>query len=351
MKSKSKKHYTRFLNNHEDLEFVIFLAEKTGWYNQKYNKNREMRIIIDIVNNNHTRDGDELLSLYHKYKDNNDRYECLAIRYGEAHAEKMKTVFSNRRRPENTRDNTRLCPEYWLKRGYKEEEASELAIAEAREMHRKSYENREPLLPGEMKKRHKHCVEYWLEKGYDVEEAENLKSIYVQKCMGTLANSIEKHGEVLGRKKFEERQEKRKNTLIERYGTHVISAKVSKESLYFFVPLYKKLRKHGISKDDIMWGIKGSREFGTQYEGKNYLYDFCIKSKKIIIEYNNSFWHYNPSKTQTKNPFLSEKDMMEKDELKKHIVEEMGFQIYYVWEDDDKQKMIQYLFEVITNEK
>lgn len=69
--------------------------------------------------------------------------------------------------------------------------------------------------------------------------------------------------------------------------------KASKESLRFFIPLYKRLRLCGINREDIYLGVSGSREyFIYDYDTtKIRFFDFTILSKKLIIEYDGSYWH------------------------------------------------------------
>ena len=68
---------------------------------------------------------------------------------------------------------------------------------------------------------------------------------------------------------------------------------VSKASIKYFKSVYKLLRRSGISKEDIKWCIGKQREFTTfdKETDKNYCFDFVVRSKKIIVEYNDPFWH------------------------------------------------------------
>jgi hypothetical protein len=71
--------------------------------------------------------------------------------------------------------------------------------------------------------------------------------------------------------------------------------KASKESLRYFIPLYRFLRSSGIKRTDIYLGISGSQEyFIFDQETKKFrLYDFVILSKKLILEYDGKYWHSN----------------------------------------------------------
>lgn len=71
----------------------------------------------------------------------------------------------------------------------------------------------------------------------------------------------------------------------------------SRESLKYFIPLYKFLRRIGIRREDIYFGIGGNKEYfiyDTNLK-KIKFYDFTIRSKKLMIEYDGVYWHKNSS--------------------------------------------------------
>ncbi len=121
----------------------------------------------------------------------------------------------------------------------------------------------------------------------------------------------------------------------------------SAESLKYFIPLYKKLRKSGILRDDIYLGINGSKEwFLSDRETKSFfLYDFTIRSLKIIIEYNGFIFHPNPEKLTTQEwekwttPFSTCKktadQKYELDCLKLEVAKSKGFKVLEIWSNDD----------------
>ena len=55
--------------------------------------------------------------------------------------------------------------------------------------------------------------------------------------------------------------------------------KASKQSLVIFIPFYKYLRKSGIARSDIYFGVNGSSEYLIKSLNNFYLFDFTIKSK------------------------------------------------------------------------
>lgn len=89
---------------------------------------------------------------------------------------------------------------------------------------------------------------------------------------------------------------------------------------------------------------KLNNEFGKyDHQNKCYRkYDFCLTNKKIIIEYNGDYWHANPKFYKINDDVylkgakkvVKAKEIWEKDEHKKRIVEQSGFIVIYVWEHD-----------------
>lgn len=177
-----------------------------------------------------------------------------------------------------------------------------------------------------------------------------MRKPYLDKCSNTLSRYELKYGKKLGKIKYTTGINKRSNTMINKYGTKVISCCVSKESLKFFIKLYKKIRKFGVLKNDVVWGIAGNKEFilNNHIKNKIYFYDFVIKSKKIIIEYNNTFWH--PREKSEWRGFINyEKKYKHEIDKKKYAISS-GYSIYYVWNDDNLIEKINYLTGIIIND-
>lgn len=306
-----------------------------------------LTIFSDILKNNDLVSFGKYYEYFQIYCSTNKMYEKLLVRYGKERAEEYRDKLSVRSK--NKKPSGLLTKDYWISRGFSEEEAKEKVKKEARGVGAKA--KRKKWIKGERAKQQKHSKQYWLSRGYTEEETEELRKPYLLKISSSLEGYKHRNEcEVAAEKLYNERHKKRLKTLLDRYGTTVITARTSKESLKFFVPLYKELRKNGFKKEDFMWGISGSKEFTTRYDNKNYMYDFCILSKKIIIEYNHVFWHPHEDH-RFENPFLTETEALEKDLLKRFIVEKMGFTVYYVWNFEDKETKIKQLKELIINEE
>ena len=202
------------------------------------------------------------------------------------------------------------CKEFWTKKGFSEEESTQKA-AEVCANNRKKF--REKLDTGEIEKGWNNCtVEYYLKKGMTMVEAkaavtERQKTFTLEKC-------IINHGEENGRKIWEERQEKWKDSIYSgesciTVGTSIIS---------------KEFSTH----------FDATSEFYIRTKDKCFIFD--LRKHKSLIEFNGDFWHCNPAK-YTEDYFHPIKKMTAKaiwayDEEKTRAAELRGYKVLTVWE-------------------
>jgi len=236
--------------------------------------------------------------------------------------------------------------EYWINKGYSLEDAK----IQKREYYRKlskrarevqiSLYNSDPVLKKQhynkiaLTKQKRRDIKYWLDKGVNLEEAQKHVLKY-KPPTGNIERYILKYGKKEGTKRYQDAKNKRKNTYQERYNvTTFLRPYVSKASLRYLVPVYKLLRKSGVKKDDIKWGIGKNKEFTTydKITNKNYCFDFVVLSKKIIVEYNDTFWHARKEEEWC-NPMVDYKQSYERDKNKMRVAKKLGYTIIYVWSD------------------
>lgn len=211
-------------------------------------------------------------------------------------------------------------------------------------------------------------IEFWLHHGYTLEEAKS--QLQERQRTFTLEKCIKKHGVEEGTRIHKERQERWQKTLyenndmndvnrrkgktreelIERHGTEraneIIKSRTrhtswfcaSKESLNVFIPLYKILRRRGIQRDDISFGIKGSIELLLHDNNSIFLYDFTINSKKIIIEFHGIKFHPKSKDSDWTDIFqkITVEEAYNKDQYKKQLAESQGYKVLEIWSDEDK---------------
>lgn len=292
------------------------------------------KIIVAILQNNDN--GYE--SIVEEYFNTNSTKRKLEIKYGKHHVDQFTKKLKKRNKPNVV---SHLTIEYWLKRGFSLEDAkmkiSKTQRNNAFKRSKSSYKN--------FSKKIKHSLDYWMKLGYSVEEAEILREPYLDKCKNNLECMIERHGENLGTKKYFSRIEKYKSSMIDNIGNRKTGGYVSKESLKFFIPLYKYCRKLGLKREDIFLGVTGSKEFFIKDNNANYntgkFYDFTIKSLKIIVEYNGTYWHPR-NREEWKNPTDFD-TALASDIYKQNLAKNIGMDYNVVWSDDDKVEALNYL--------
>lgn len=150
----------------------------------------------------------------------------------------------------------------------------------------------------------------------------------------TLENQILKYGDVLGKENYTKSFAGRSDRIS-----------YSKESRNFFLKIYKKLRKLGyLNREDIHFGVSGSKEYFLHYDGGTKWYDFCIPRAGIIIEYNGSAFHPQEGDVNWKSAFgVSYDEIRSNDIFKKNLAEKNGYDVHYVWDHDDKEELVNYL--------
>jgi len=88
-------------------------------------------------------------------------------------------------------------------------------------------------------------------------------------------------------------------------------------------------------------GIKYEYQKPTGFKWRNgkiifFIPDFIIEDKKIIIECDGEYWHYNPL-TNKKPPCRIQRKNIRKDALKKLIYPNNGYKLYSFWGSDIKK--------------
>jgi hypothetical protein len=117
--------------------------------------------------------------------------------------------------------------------------------------------------------------------------------------------------------------------------------RASKESLLLFHPLIEILiTEFSIDIDDIYIGDKNKKEYFIKEGNKIYFYDFTIRSKKIIIEYNGIMFHPKNENSTWINPFdirTTNKEAFYKQKNKLDIAINKGFNVLEIWSDDNNK--------------
>jgi len=135
-----------------------------------------------------------------------------------------------------------------------------------------------------------------------------------------------------------------------------VLGKASLESLKVFEPIIEYCTSLNINDDDIYIGKDNKSEYFINSNGSVYFYDFCILSKKIIIEYHGIGFHANPNwdsnKLETwRSAFSSETSLenITKTSIKNTAAKEKGFTLLEIWSDSPLQHNINLCKKFIFN--
>ena len=277
----------------------------------------------------------ESYCLYYGEKQGRIEYEKYKKKLSDAQIRRYSIIDNYTKRK-----NSQFCKEYWMAKGYDEDEAIKIISVYQSKISKNFHSSKKKSY---YKTKNPLCKEYWMAKGYDEDEAIYLTKPYIDNFKLTKQNYIKRYGNEEGIKKWNNLI-KRRSYSFSKYlkSNNGIYGKASKESLQYFIPLYKILRKdYNIQRDDIFIGVRGSKEWYLAYGNTYYYrYDFTIKSKKVIIEYNNLRWHPHPDR-MTKEDWdswyihgMTAYDKYEYDRIKYQTAINRGYHLLVIWNND-----------------
>lgn len=236
---------------------------------------------------------------------------------------------------------------YYVSKGMSEDDAKDALTKEQTKRTQKLID-KETANPELRNRRLWTQIEYWLNKGYTNEQGiqlmrEQFESRNLQ-TMKKLVNKFQSEGHSYddslekAQKDYKKRASKTMQTRIKNnsFGFQ----KASQLSLNFFKPLMDKL---DAEKIEYYVGVEGNTEFFLA-SGKEYFYsyDFCIPSKKLIIEFHGEHVHPNPKMSKEKwDAWIhcwsrKSADKCRQEDLKKiHLAESKGFKVIEVFESDN----------------
>jgi hypothetical protein len=222
----------------------------------------------------------------------------------------------------------------WLLLGYSEKEAKQ-KYKDAKSSRFEKIQEFHKENPNFYRGKRKGQIEYWTSKGFSEEEAKDL--IKESQSTFTLQKCIEKYGNIEGRKRFEERQNKWSLKLESKYK----NGEFSKVPKNLNSSRYSKSAKNLF--DRLLFHIPEAKCFNNELEmiknGSRFYFDFAYTKK--IIEFNGDYWHCNPSiyKEDYYHKRLKmtalEKRKIDEDKIK--LAESHGYEVLVIWESDYKE--------------
>jgi hypothetical protein len=224
--------------------------------------------------------------------------------------------------------------EFWINKGYNEQEAEEKSKTVMKMIHNKTWTKRRNN-PESYDNVNTTQLKYWLDKGYSEEEAEQKRSN--RQITFSLKICIDKYGEEKGKEIWLNRQLQ--------WHKNFKKSNFSKISQELFWAVYNRLDND--SKVDVLFAtIKDGQkdDSGSNNEErlkleKVILPDFISLYTKRIIEFNGVYYHRNTPENK-------------KREIKRHeILIKNGYEVLYIDENkykQNKEKVIQECIEFLT---
>ena len=282
-------------------------------------------------------------NLYTEYRLSKSTVRKLEIKYGKEISNNFSLNLSTK--STGRTPNSWMTPAFWEKKGFSYKDAIN-EVSKKQSIISKNAHSKKRQNNNNYREYNPLCLDYWITRGFSYNESNRLMTEYKAINSHTVDKFIALYGEIDGKRKFKEKNEKRLKTIFERYGTYTASSgKISKGSIRVFVTLYKAIRKMGVSRDKFNFGITGSSEYvRTNAEiKKTYFYDFVVRDLNIAVEYNGLYWHpRNIDEWRGYGDFYEKTDY---DETKNKFIEELGFKLFVIWEDDNFKQKIEEIVE------
>lgn len=233
---------------------------------------------------------------------------------------------------------SRSNPEYWIiHKKLPNEEAILRANKHIFEM-QKSFQEQKKENHSKYKSSYLMNQEYWLKRGFSQEEAiekskERQKTFTLEKC-------VEKYGEENGTTIWKNRNSDwsfKVESLYKEGKFNRFSGNASIPEKELTLNIINNFPNDKIyhGKNQYFISLKSN-----DLKRKIFFYDIVFKEKMKIIEFNGDFWHFNPAKYQENDihPMMkiTGKEIWEHDKRKKNAALGKGFKYLIIWESEYK---------------
>lgn len=177
--------------------------------------------------------------------------------------------------------------------------------------------------------------EYWINKGFTEEEAkERVREI---QSTNNIETYIKKYGEQEGIQKWIERNKKWSDVMIEkRMESGHVGLSQSKSANKLFDKVIEKLKDENILFEKIYYGEKEFCKLDKEYK-RVYFYDFVIPEINLCVEYNGIKFHPREGDKNWVCLFsgIGYEEKLQYDKQKIKTIEDYGFKTLIIWEDED----------------
>lgn len=233
---------------------------------------------------------------------------------------------------------SRNCKEFWLEKGYSEENAIIKSKEAMDDIHKKTFKKFKEN-PTKYASKHPTKVEYYIKKGFSEEEAKDM----ISERQKTFSKEIcvQKHGLEEGILIWKKRQEKWLDNLNSKSEEEKIeinrkklfnNSGYSKISQKLFWDIYENFKSNNVKFEEL-------NSEAIRYDKNNkkhYRYDYIDFSLKKCIEFNGDYWHCNPSKYDENYVHnimkKTAKEIWKNDSNKIEWLVNRGYKVLTIWE-------------------
>lgn len=236
---------------------------------------------------------------------------------------------------------SRNCKEFWIEKGYSEKEAIGKSKEVMDEIHRKIFKKFKDN-PEKYASKQPTRIEYYLKKGYSEEESKKLLS--ERQATFSKEICIEKHGVEKGTKIWLDRQDKWLNNMNSKSEEEKAEINRKKLSGAQYSPISQKLlwdvyKRSGTHKSK--FGELNAEFYLQNKNNKWFAYDYVDTYKKKCIEFNGDFWHCNPKKYKKdyihRVRGVKASKVWDNDKNKINLIKSKGYKVLVIWESDYKK--------------
>lgn len=272
----------------------------------------------------------------------------------------LRTFKEQRKKdPDFDKKNSRYCKEFWMKKGHSEEESISMAYKETQKNRSKLKEMMSED-PDYMKGKTWTSENYWIDKGFTPVEARKIVS--EKQSTFSLKKCIEKYGEMEGRKKWVDRQEKWLKTLdnkTDEEKLEILKKKVFNNKKYSEISqrlFFEIIENENIDKNKCFFALcNGEKDISDNKD--TFKPDFIFENK--IIEFFGDYWHANPSKFTDPNKKIrrghkkyTPETIRKIDQYRLDFFKKSDYKVMVIWENDyvtNEEGTIQKCIEFLKN--
>jgi len=330
LKVNHEEYYDKYINHRENTCFFCGGKGKFISISKGYRNLCEDKDCVKKSFNSHSVEG----FMYRNMCGREDAEVLFNIENKRQLEERIKTHNELRKNDKNwDKKRSRNCKEFWINKGYNEDEAILKSKEVMNEVHSKTSVKLRSN-PEKYASKYPTKVEYYLERGLTEGEAKERISEIQNRF--SLKICIEKYGEKDGILIFQNRQEKWHKSLTDngniKGGYSEISQKLFRDIVNFYD--IKEVSK-------VFFYTKNS-EFFLKSGKSILLYDFTDTSRMKIIEYNGDQYHANPNiydADSYPHPYhksigYTAKDIWSKDKNKIELANKNGYEVLTIWDSE-----------------